>query len=324
MRQYCNGLVLWASRPVPGLLDAAPDAPIDLELWLNDEPDWAGPREVTGTLHESPHRLEDRPTMEVLELDGGAWYRMAFFDDIEFEIDAAGTRVRATWADHQTLPDAATYLLGPVIGFLLRRRGVTGLHASAVAIDDRAVAMVGPAGAGKSTTAAAFAHAGYPILSDDFVPLEERQGRILARPAYPIIRLWTESARHFYGSPDALPVLAPSWQKRYVDLRDRGHVFVTEPMELGAIYLFSGRRDDERAPYAEAAPPATALLSLVASTNATFLMDPGMRGGEFRFLSRVVQRVPVRALHPHTRVERLDALVRAIAEDFRAVRRNGA
>lgn len=324
VRQYCNGLVLWANRPVPGLPAADPDAPVDLELWLDEPPPWPdAPSVVTGTVHTSPYEMNGRPTMNVVEMDGGAWFRMSFFDDIEFDVDAAGTRIRSTWADYQTLEDASTYLLGPVIGFLLRRRGVTGLHASAVAIDGRAVAMAGPAGAGKSTTAAAFARQGFAVLSDDFVPLELHDGGVLARPSYPIIRLWGESARLLYGSEEALPIIAPSWQKRYVSLGDRGHDFVTEPMELGAIYLFGPRTEDPAAPRTEAEPPGAGFMALLTNTNATFLMDARMRGEEFAFLAEVVRRVPLRRLHPHARPERLADLTEVIVEDFRAIRRNG-
>lgn len=324
-RHRCSGLVLWTSRPVPGLETASPEDEIDVEAWLGDDPPWRDePGEVTRVVHESPHLYRGRPTLVVTELDGGRWFRMAFSDDIDFVLDAAGGRVWATWADYQTLEDAATYLLGPVLGYLLRRRGVTGLHASAVAIDGRAVALVGPAGTGKSTTAAAFAREGWPVLSDDFVPLAEEEGRILARPAFPLIRLWSESARLLYGSPDALPVLAPNWQKRVVDLRARGYAVVTEPLELAALYLFGERLDDPAAPRVEPEPTASGFLALVANTNATFLMDRAMRAAEFRFLSRVTGRVPLRRLHPHARPERLPELIRAVVEDVRSLPGAGA
>ena len=42
------------------------------------------------------------------------------------------------------------------MGFVMLLRGIVCLHASAIAIDDEAIALLGPAGSGKSTTAAAF------------------------------------------------------------------------------------------------------------------------------------------------------------------------
>jgi len=93
-------------------------------------------------------------------------------------------------ANNLTTEDAATYLLGPVLGLLLRLRGVTCLHASAVALADRAIAFVGSEGAGKSTTAALLARKGLAIISDDVVALVERDALFTFIPAYPYLSLW--------------------------------------------------------------------------------------------------------------------------------------
>ena len=126
------------------------------------------------------------------------------------------------WPDSSTLEDAATYLLGPVLGFVLRLRGITCLHASAVAVGDRAIALMGPANAGKSTTAAGFSRMGFPVLADDIVALSEPDEILRVQPAYPQLRLWPESAAFLYGSADALPRLTPTWDKRALDLTQNG------------------------------------------------------------------------------------------------------
>ena len=108
-------------------------------------------------------------------------------------------------AENLTIEDMATYLLGPVLGLLLRLRGVTCLHASAVAFGETAVAFVGSEGAGKSTTAAALARRGHAILSDDIVALAEHNGSFFVHPAYPYLCLWPESVESLYGSAEALP-----------------------------------------------------------------------------------------------------------------------
>ena len=90
---------------------------------------------------------------------------------------------------------------GPFWGLLLRFRGVTCLHASAVAIGGSVIAFVGAEGAGKSTTAAAFARAGYAAVSDDVVALVERKGDFFVSPSYPHLCLWPESVEMLYGRP---------------------------------------------------------------------------------------------------------------------------
>jgi len=118
-----------------------------------------------------------------------AYFKLHYSDGTEFIIDRKGTEVWCVWPDTLTLEDAVVYLLGPVLGFVLRLRGITCLHASAISVGDRAVVLLGPAGAGKSTTAAAFAKLGYPVLSDDVLALSDQNTTFLAQPAYPHLHL---------------------------------------------------------------------------------------------------------------------------------------
>ena len=125
-------------------------------------------------------------------------------------------------------------------------RGIVCLHASAVAIGDEVIALLGPAGSGKSTTAAAFAARGYSILAEDVVTLDDRGDHFLVRPGYPCIRLWPASVKALYGSETHLPKLTPNWDKCYLDLSDN---FQKEPLRLAAIYHLSERRHDAVAPF---------------------------------------------------------------------------
>ncbi len=84
-----------------------------------------------------------------------------------------------------TLADIVPYLQGQLLGLVQRLRGVTCLHASAILIGDRAIAVAGFAGAGKSSTAAAFLQMGFPVLADDVVPVFEEAGKFMVQPAHP-------------------------------------------------------------------------------------------------------------------------------------------
>ena len=210
-----------------------------------------------------------------------------------------GTEVWATWPDSLTVDDTATYLLGPVMGFVLLLRGSVCLHASAIAVGNQAIALVGSSGAGKSTTAAAFAHLGYGVLSEDVVALAQQGQVFLVQPAYPRIRLWPESVTALYGAEDALPCLTPTWNKRYLDLTGDGCRFQQEPLPLAAIYILDERRDDVRAPLVEAVPASQGFIALVANTYATRLIDKTMRAREFKLLGQVMASVPLRRVTPH-------------------------
>jgi hypothetical protein len=215
-----------------------------------------------------------------------------------------------------TLEDTATYLLGPVMGFVMLLRGIVCLHASAVAIGNEAIAFLGPAGSGKSTTAAAFAERGYSVLAEDVVTLDDRGDQFLVRPGYPCIRLWPAAVKALYGSETHLPKLTPNWDKCYLDLSDNFH---GEPLRLAAIYHLSERRHEATAPFVQALHRSGAMMSLVANTYATKLMDKQMRAREFELLTRVVKSVPLRRVTPHADPARLDELCTRIIADFQNV-----
>ena len=65
----------------------------------------------------------------------------------------------------------AEYVSGMTLAVVLQQRGALVLHASAVDLGGAVVAFTGPSGAGKSTTASVFAARGYPVVTDDFLPL---------------------------------------------------------------------------------------------------------------------------------------------------------
>lgn len=256
------------------------------------------------------------PALRVFRVLDGKYYRFCYADETEFLVDKTGTEVWAQWCEPLTLEDTTTYLLGPVMGFVMLLRGVVCLHASAVAIGDEAIALLGPAGSGKSTTAAAFAERGYSILAEDVVTLDDRGDHFLVRPGYPCIRLWPASVKALYGSESHLPKLTPNWDKCYLDLSDN---FQKEPLRLAAIYHLSERRHDAVAPFVHTLDRAEGLMSLVANTYATKLMDKQMRAREFELLTRVLNNVPVRRVTPHSEIARIPELCTRILSDFKSV-----
>jgi hypothetical protein len=256
----------------------------------------------------------------VFRLLGGKYYRFSYADRTEFLLDQNGTRIWAAWAEPLTLEDTTTYLLGPIMGFVLLLRGLVCLHASAIAIGDEAIALVGPAGAGKSTTAAAFSDRGYSILAEDVLTLDDGGDRFLVRPAYPCIRLWPASVKALYGNANHLPKLTPNWDKCYLDLTERPQQFQSEPLPLAAIYELSERCEEPRAPFIEPVGHTAGLMSLIANTYATKLIDKEMRARQFDVLTRVLNNVPLRRVTPHRDPARIPELCDAIVNDFESIR----
>jgi hypothetical protein len=254
------------------------------------------------------------PALRIWRVREGQFLRLEYFDGTQFWLDSKGRRVWATWPKNLTIEDTATYLLGPVLGLLLRLRGVTCLHASAVSFGDCAVAFVGSEGAGKSTTAAAFAQQGCAVISDDIVALAEINGSFHAYPAYPYLCLWPESVKSIYGSADALPRLSENYEKRCLSLERQNLRFESRTLPLRAIYILGERRSDP-APVIEFVSPQKSIFAVVANTFATNVLDSEMRAKEFAALGRLIPRIRVREVIAHTDPARLPDLCQRIRED---------
>jgi hypothetical protein len=267
-------------------------------------------------MYVSPDRDEaGRPVLTVERLGGDRVFRLRYADDIEFIVDGAGREIWSTWPEPWTVDDVATYLLGSVFAFTLRRRGVTCLHASAVALEDRAIAVVGGLGAGKSTLAAAFATRGCAVISDDIVALSRIADEYVVHPGPPRIRLWPDSVRALYGSTDALPRLTPTWDKRFLDLTGAQYRLETRALPLTAIYVLGERAAPEALPRVERLSAPAGLMAMVANTQANRLLDARMRAQEFQCLGRVVASLGVRRVVPPDDLDRLPALCDLLVDD---------
>jgi hypothetical protein len=189
------------------------------------------------------------------------------------------------------------------------------------------MALVGPPGSGKSTLAAAFARRGHAVLTEDVCALcetgqpcrdafgggDQEAGVVEVLPGYPLIRLWPDAAEMLYGSAEALPLLTPTWDKRYLPLGQAGAEFCDEPLPLRSIVLLAPREDTD-APRLEPVPPAQALIHLVGNTYKNLLLDRDQRIDEFRFLHRLLEAVPVRRAVAHTDPAYLDRLLDLLVE----------
>ncbi len=321
------GLNLSTNVIIPGIVEIRPlsKAQVDIHVFLEAFSDWIQELLVGERInyYTSPrYNQAEVPHMTVDALAGGAYFHFQYDDGCQFVINRAATEVWGTWSENLVLQDATLYFLGPILGFILRLRGVTCLHASCISVEDRAFAILGGSGAGKSTTAAAFAVRGYPIVSDDVLPLAETDNIFQAIPGYPRLRLWSASVKALYGAPDIQPLLSPNWSKRYLDLNDSAYTFKSTPIPLHAIYIIERRSDDSTAPFIEPVPRSNGLFALAANTYRNELLDKAMRQQEFRFLGRLVNQIHLRRLTPHTDIAKLPQLCDTILEDFQALTLN--
>ncbi len=283
----------------------------DIEVRFEDEPhlDFEITRAKKTLIFASSVKSDSgEPAFRIWRISDPPLIHLEYQDGMNFWIDRDGKNVWAKWPDTLTIADATSYLLGPVLGLLLRLRGITCLHASAVALENHAVVFAGGDGAGKSTTAAAFANCGYAVLSDDVVALVERDNAFYVMPAYPYISLWSDSVEILYGPEKTLPSFSHNFDKRRLALKENDIRFEQQPLPLGAVFILGQRTSDTAAPFVEPLTGQEALVSLVANSYAAHLVDDDVRVSEFEFLGRVVSSVPVERLRPHTDPTRLGRL----------------
>ena len=308
------GLCVRSNRFIPDLIPSESSS-TDVEVSFQEQPQSLRFARETLRYSSNESTLSGEPAVRLWETASSpSLYELFYADGTRFVIDRAGSKVWANWASGSTFEDTLTYLLGPVLGFVLRLRGTTCLHASAIAIDGVAIALAGPGGVGKSTAAAQFASRGYPILSDDIVTLQEAGMLFLVQPSPARLRLWPSSVEHLYGHPDALPRLTPSWEKRYLDLRTGGLHFQSTAQPLAAIYVL-GNNEDSAAEIDDLHGSA-GMLQLLANVYVNYLLDDSFRESDFLRIAKVVNTIPVRKVNLRHNFGALDQTCRSIATDF--------
>ncbi len=313
------GLNVLSSASVPGLTDKHADIPKpDIILELGSEPGWviSGihlPSIVQCSKPAIPETGD--PAFTLTALGREELFELAYSDGTRFVVDRAAQQIWGTCPPPLTVEDIATYLLGPIMGFVLRRRGILSLHASAVCVDGQAVVLCGESESGKSTTAAALALQGIPVLCEDIAALTKEGDRLQVEAGYPRICLWPDAVRNLYGTADALPLLTPAWGKRYLPLDGGSAKFEPHRRPLSAIYLLAPRVSGNDAPRIEDLSARESLLELVQNTYMNWLLNRTQRSAEFDLLSRLVTQVPVRRIVPHTDTDRIGALCDLIISD---------
>lgn len=315
------GLTLGANVKIPGLgAEKVDNQTADMEIYMG-----VFPNEIERLIAyptskyylEPAYKNEDPPHLTINTLSDGKYFHFYYGYGVEFVLDKSATIVWGKWKTPLVMEDATLYLLGPILGFMLRLRGITCLHASGVVVDEKAFALTGPSGAGKSTLAASFAAAGYPVLSDDVLPLTTINGIIHAQSGYSRLRLFPNSFENLPDLPDNLPLLAPGWDKCYLDLASDSYELHKTSRALQVIYIIDWDVDNTPCPSIAPLSGITALPFLAANTYRNELLTPEMRMNEFLFLSQMVSKIKVRKLHPVNDIKAVPQLREMILDDFR-------
>lgn len=254
-RATAFGLDVWSTVPLPCLAGTrAPPVGRMVALSMRE-----GGSEVLGWPPEAAVISEQR------ELDGGVHCR------IEADPEAGYLFWGPTYGAHllesggrrlvcalNACSDTAwqRLLIAQVLPFCAVLHGLEAFHASAVAIDGRAVAFVGPSGAGKTSLAVELCRLGAGFLADDVLVLERHLDEVIGHPGSPLAGLAHEQAERLHTSMALGDTLAINDRERLV--RMPGAV---APMPLAAVFFLDRRPDGPSRPRFASSVDARMLLA---------------------------------------------------------------
>ena len=174
-------------------------------------------------------------------------------------------------------------------------REVVFVHAAAVGSERGVVLLVGPGGAGKSSTSLACLGAGLGFLSDDYCLVNGDPP--VAHQLYSTARVADHDTGHFEAVAQPSVAAVPVDEESVVDGKALYQVHTQHPERivtaapvLGVVVLDRHRGDGPRL---EPVGPATALRTLAPSTLWQLSLDPGF---ELAAMRRLVAAVPCHRL----------------------------
>lgn len=233
-------------------------------------------------------------------------WHLVYDDTGRFDIDTSGRAI--VWRAPATASEDAARLdiMGRVLATAMHAAGDVCFHASAVAIEGEAIALLGAKGFGKSTLAWALVRAGARLLTDDTLRVE-LDATPLAYPGVHELRLRSDAARRLPPSPRQA---RPAGDRLVVDALEPARL-QTDAVPLAALYLLSpvSTLPGGAAARVSVLPSVPSALSLVRHAK----IAPLLTGGDaVALLDRVVllaRRVPVRLLEVPRDFSRLDDVV---------------
>ncbi len=313
------GMTLRTNRPLPDLMPLGdPPSVPDIDICIGTIPSSLVPpdswKQHRNFVSRRPLDQGDSPWLQILETSDGAFIQLRYREGLRFTLTAEANRIWVTGTSSGDIAQVAAFLLGIVLGFCLRLRGHTCLHASAIAVNGSALLVTGPIGAGKSTVAGVLAKRNYPIIADDISLLIPGEAGFRVRPAYPRVRLRPDVVETLYGAVSALPLQCSTEDRHILDLNKPGRCFAPKEVPIKAIYVIIACRET-----LSITSPSLAHSVKILMENAylDYLIDDHIRSRDFAVFGQLVRQVPVRAVVRRKDVASIEDFCDALLEDFR-------
>lgn len=261
-------------------------------------------------------------------------YSKSEFETIGFYINTNGTKVICHKPDSIPHSDAQSFIIGPVLGCVLRLRHQICLHASVMEYNGKAFAFVGNKGAGKSTTAAALLNAGARLISDDVAVMDGHNANSsVVQSGYPGVRLLPSTLSAFGLNEHDYERVVSGMNKRYVPLHDAlaliktpskpcAHAkwrFQSQAHSLDIIYSLQTREPNTQQVTITNLDKRAALMAITPHGYGRRVLNTEQRADEFAYLAQLSQRLTIKSIACPNKLALLPEIANAILADVSAV-----
>ena len=246
--------------------------------------------------------------------DGSAYARWEGVG--EFLISPNGLQICCRPFDGAKMESFQVYMLGQALSFALVKCGFEPIHATVMDIHGEAVVFLGDSGFGKSTLAASFISAGYPVLTDDLLILRITDDGVLAYPGPARIKLFPEIARRFLGDAATGVRMNPDTEKLIIPLDSKQSC--SYPLPVRVIYSLAPPSDisTTQSISIERLSPRDGFLELVKNTFNRRILDADRLTRQLTEDSRLAAILSARRLSIPRDLDRLPAVRDAILSDL--------
>jgi hypothetical protein len=251
-------------------------------------------------------------------LDGRVGMSVDRSSDGSFRIWAPRHGLYVVAADGSTIAGAPPYgptwrwerlALAQALPLAAALQGLELLHASAIALDGQAIAITGPSGTGKTSTAFHALRLGCTLVTDDVLALEIRDGVPTAFPGTRVARV----------DPAQMRAIPATERQRLGALMARGekhHLAVggaRRPLPLGAVYQLVRPVESARRIEITADDPPDP-LSILGNAFLTYLRSPARLRLQLDVCAAIIEQVPMRRVEVPPGAEASE-VARAVLED---------
>jgi hypothetical protein len=251
-----------------------------------------------------------------LMYEGESNYLLEYDGLVQFSISRDGNSIGYSLSRDNLDQFFQWAVLHLVLLFVLHLRSVPVYHAGGVSVDGKALLFFGHSGQGKSTLSASFGKAGYPVITDDVLVLEESEHGFSALPSFPWVRLCRESINAVFGI-DALESLSADGDGKLRVSPDSGLMpFAAGPSPVKGIYVLSNGAGLPSSRIVEIRPiPRAEAIGILLSRNSMLpVLGRDQVAYVLAFLTRLVTQIPVWHLRINPGLEQLPQVVEAIVE----------